>query len=67
MRSSDGGFLGDEMGVGKMMSALMFWILNAWLIDNEWSVEQERSQSEQSPCKHLSEDASESASCSSQA
>lgn len=65
--SGGGGFLGDEMGVGKTMTVLMFFILNAWLIDNERSVEQDRSQPEQSPRKHLPEDAPESASCPSQA
>lgn len=67
LRSSDEGFLEDKMRISKIIFAFIFWILNAWLINNEQSVEQERFQSEQSSHKHLSEDASESASCFSQA
>jgi len=63
---SGGGYLGDEMGVGKTMVALMLWILNAWLVQNYLSVERARTLPEQSNFKHLPENASENTPCPSQ-
>jgi SNF2-related domain len=64
--SSGGGYLGDEMGVGKTMAAIMLWILNAWLVQNKLSVERARTQPEHSQFKHLPENAPENTPCPSQ-
>ena len=62
---SGGGYLGDEMGVGKTTAAIMVWVLNAWLVENHRSVEHGRSHPESSHL-HLPENAPETAPCPSQ-
>lgn len=61
-----GGYLGDQMGVGKTMTTFMYWILNVWLLENYRSVERARSQPEQHALQHLPENASEDTPCPSQ-
>ncbi len=62
---SGGGYLGDEMGVGKTTAVIMVWVLNAWLVENHRSVEHGRSHPESSHL-HLPKNAPETAPCPSQ-
>ena len=63
--SSNEEYLENEMKINKTIIIIMIWVLNAWLIENHWSVEHEKSYSKNSHL-YFFKNASETVFCFSQ-
>ena len=49
-----GGFIGDEMGLGKMMEMILYYVVNLWIVYNSCHIEQSH-KDPQSASLHLCE------------